>query len=122
MSAAQGREYRCVSLAELARLGMAEALPYRPASAVEVPRLAFGAAGLARPDVRETPTQGAGGATVRRSTLEAAGWGLGEAVTPNALDVAIHRLKRKLVAINSDLQILNARGYGYALRPTSLET
>lgn len=63
-----------------------------------------------------------GGATVRRSTLEAAGWGLGEAVTPNALDVAIHRIKRKLVAINSDLQIINARGYGYALRPTSLET
>jgi DNA-binding response OmpR family regulator len=64
----------------------------------------------------------AGGATVRRSTLEAAGWGLGEAVTPNALDVAIHRLKRKLVAINSALQIVNARGYGYALRPFSLAT
>jgi DNA-binding response OmpR family regulator len=64
----------------------------------------------------------AGGATVRRSTLEAAAWGLGEAVTPNALDVAIHRLKRKLVAINSALQIVNARGYGYALRPLSLGT
>jgi len=33
----------------------------------------------------------AGGATVRRSALEAAAWGLGEAVTPNALDVALHR-------------------------------
>ena len=64
----------------------------------------------------------AGGLTVRRATLEAAAWGLGEAVTPNALDVAIHRLKRKLVAINSSLQIVNARGYGYALRPLSLAT
>jgi len=56
------------------------------------------------------------GTTVRRSALEAAAWGLSEAVTPNALDVAMHRLKRKLVAINSALQIINARGYGYALR------
>ncbi len=58
----------------------------------------------------------AGGGTVRRSALEVAAWGLGGAVTPNALDVAMHRLKRKLVAINSTLQIVNARGYGYALR------
>jgi DNA-binding response OmpR family regulator len=64
----------------------------------------------------------AGGATVRRSALEAAAWGLGEAVTPNALDVALHRLKRKLLAINSTLQIVNARGYGYALRPLSQAT
>jgi DNA-binding response OmpR family regulator len=63
-----------------------------------------------------------GGATVRRSTLEAAAWGLGEAVTPNALDVAIHRLKRKLVAINSTLQIVNARGHGYALRALPMAT
>jgi DNA-binding response OmpR family regulator len=63
-----------------------------------------------------------GGATVRRSALEAAAWGLGEAVTPNALDVALHRLKRKLLAINSTLQIVNARGYGYALRPLSPNT
>lgn len=64
----------------------------------------------------------AGGATVRRTALEAAAWGLGEAVTPNALDVALHRLKRKLLAINSTLQIVNARGYGYALRPLSQAT
>jgi DNA-binding response OmpR family regulator len=64
----------------------------------------------------------ADGATVRRSALEVAGWGLSEAVTPNALDVAMHRLKRKLVAINSALQIVNARGYGYALRLLPLAT
>jgi DNA-binding response OmpR family regulator len=64
----------------------------------------------------------ADGTTVRRSALEVAAWGLSDAVTPNALDVAMHRLKRKLVAINSALQIVNARGYGYALRFLPLAT
>ena len=64
----------------------------------------------------------ADGTTVRRSALEMAAWGLSEAVTPNALDVAMHRLKRKLTAINSALQIVNARGYGYALRFLPLAT
>jgi DNA-binding response OmpR family regulator len=58
----------------------------------------------------------ANGATVRRTDLEAAAWGLTEAVTPNALDVAVHRLKRKLQALDSALQLVNVRGYGYALR------
>jgi len=57
----------------------------------------------------------ANGDTVRRTALEAAAWGLSDAVTPNALDVAVHRLKRKLQAIDSIVQIVNARGYGYAL-------
>ena len=56
------------------------------------------------------------GRTVRRAALEAAAWGLSEAVTPNALDVALHRLRRKLAAIGSTLQIANARGHGYGLR------
>jgi DNA-binding response OmpR family regulator len=60
----------------------------------------------------------ANGDTVRRTALEAAAWGLGDAVTPNALDVALHRLKRKLQAIGSVLQIVNSRGYGYALSET----
>jgi DNA-binding response OmpR family regulator len=64
----------------------------------------------------------ADGNTVRRSALEVAAWGLSEAVTPNALDVAMHRLKRKLAAISSALQIVNARGYGYALRFLPLAT
>lgn len=55
-------------------------------------------------------------ATVRRSALEAAAWGLNEAVTPNALDVALHRLRRKLSAIGSRQRIVNLRGIGYALR------
>jgi len=53
---------------------------------------------------------------VRRSTLEAAAWGLSEAVTPNALDVALHRIRRKLLAIGSHQRIVNIRGLGYALR------
>lgn len=54
--------------------------------------------------------------TVRRSVLEAAAWGLSEAVTPNALDVALHRIRRKLIAIGSSQRIINVRGLGYALR------
>lgn len=55
------------------------------------------------------------GKTVRRSALEAAAWGLSEAVTPNAMDVAMHRIRKKLHAIGSDVQIVNLRGLGYAL-------
>jgi DNA-binding response OmpR family regulator len=56
------------------------------------------------------------GETTRRSALEAAAWGLSEAVTPNALDVALHRLRRKLLAIGSCQRIVNVRSLGYALR------
>ncbi|MEP6502698.1 MAG: response regulator transcription factor [Betaproteobacteria bacterium] len=58
----------------------------------------------------------AAGLTVRRPTLEAAAWGLSEAVTPNALDVALHRLRKKLAAIGSTLELANVRGHGYSLR------
>ncbi len=57
----------------------------------------------------------AAGKTVRRTTLEAAAWGLADAVTPNAMDVALHRLRRKLSAVDAPLQIINIRGLGYAL-------
>lgn len=53
---------------------------------------------------------------VRRTALEAAAWGLSEAVTPNALDVALHRIRRKLLIIGSGQVIINVRGHGYALR------
>ncbi|WP_421684523.1 response regulator transcription factor [Stutzerimonas urumqiensis] len=53
---------------------------------------------------------------VRRGALEAAAWGLSEAVTPNALDVALHRIRRKLLSIDSRHIIVNVRGHGYALR------
>ncbi len=57
----------------------------------------------------------AGGAIVSRRKLEQAGWGLGESVTPNALDVALHRLRRKLEQIGSQVTIQNVRSQGYAL-------
>src|SRR5690606_4088287 len=58
----------------------------------------------------------AGGRTVRRQVLEQAAWGVGKAVTPNALDVALHRLRRKLAAIGAVPVLVNHRGQGYALR------
>ncbi|WLI77071.1 response regulator transcription factor [Kosakonia sp. H02] len=60
------------------------------------------------------------GSVVRRSQMEAAGWGLSDAVTPNALDVALHRLRRKLSSIGSQMQIINLRGLGYAIREDEL--
>lgn len=57
----------------------------------------------------------AGGEPVRRNALEAAAWGLQEAVTAGALDVALHRLRRKLEAVSSRVEIRNQRGIGYAL-------
>lgn len=58
----------------------------------------------------------AAGQVVRRSALEAAAWGVGDAVTPNALDVALHRLRRKLAAVDSLLSVVNVRNLGFALR------
>lgn len=61
-----------------------------------------------------------GGDTVPRSKLESAAWGLSDAVTPNALAVALHRIRRKLGAIGSRQKIINVRGLGYALRESDL--
>jgi two-component system response regulator QseB len=58
----------------------------------------------------------AGGKPVRRTALEMAAWGLGDAVTPNALDVALHRLRRKMLAIDACIEIANVRGVGFALQ------
>ena len=55
------------------------------------------------------------GQIVRRSLLESAAWGL-HAVTPNAMDVVVFRLRKKLGAIGAHLQVINIRGHGYALR------
>ncbi|HEY1397161.1 response regulator transcription factor [Roseateles sp.] len=61
------------------------------------------------------------GRTVRRAALEAAAWGLSEAVTPNALDVALHRLRKKLNSLGSALRIVNLRNHGYALQDAVAE-
>jgi DNA-binding response OmpR family regulator len=58
----------------------------------------------------------AAGQPVRRRTLESAAWGVGEAVTPNALDVAVHRLRRKLATLRAGVSLINIRNHGFALR------
>ncbi|QUX93816.1 DNA-binding response regulator [Marinomonas sp. A3A] len=55
------------------------------------------------------------GTTVNRNKLEQGAWGLTQAVTPNALDVALHRIRRKLFNVGSQLIISNVRGLGYAM-------
>jgi DNA-binding response OmpR family regulator len=59
----------------------------------------------------------AAGGLATRSELESAAWGLSAAVTPNALDVALHRLRRKLSSLGCSMQLANVRGQGYALIP-----
>lgn len=56
------------------------------------------------------------GRTVRHAALEHAAWGLSEGVTPNALDVSLHRLRKKLQSIGARVALTNVRGAGYALR------
>lgn len=57
------------------------------------------------------------GQVVRRAALEAAAWGLIEPVTPNALDVAVHRLRKKLELLGSTVRLMNTKGVGYSLEP-----
>ncbi|MEX3842811.1 MULTISPECIES: response regulator transcription factor [unclassified Paraburkholderia] len=61
----------------------------------------------------------AAGRTVRHSALEHAAWGLGDAVTPNALEVTVHRLRKKLASINARTRLVNHRGAGFALEKIS---
>ena len=64
----------------------------------------------------------AAGGTVRHAALEHAAWGLGDAVTPNALEVTVHRLRKKLAAIGTTTRLANTRGAGFALQPASGQT
>ena len=61
----------------------------------------------------------AAGQTVRHAALEHAAWGLGEAVTPNALEVTVHRLRKKLLAVGATTRLANIRGAGFVLQPGS---
>jgi DNA-binding response OmpR family regulator len=64
----------------------------------------------------------AAGQTVRHSALEHAAWGLGEAVTPNALEVTVHRLRKKLIAVGAVTRLANIRGAGFVLQAASGST
>lgn len=57
----------------------------------------------------------AAGRIVRHAALEHAAWGLGEAVTPNALEVTVHRLRKKLSVLDARVRLTNLRGVGFAL-------
>lgn len=59
------------------------------------------------------------GGLVDRRRLDRVAWGVAEAVTPNALDVVIHRLRRSLRALRSGCAIENLRGKGYRLHRAS---
>lgn len=59
----------------------------------------------------------AAGETVRRSAMERNAWSIDEPVTPNALDVSLHRLRKKLIQIDCPVQIETIRGHGHAIRP-----
>jgi DNA-binding response OmpR family regulator len=62
------------------------------------------------------------GRVVRRGALEAAAWGLTEPVTPNALDVALHRLRRKMDVLGTPVRLVNAKGVGYRLEGPADDT
>jgi DNA-binding response OmpR family regulator len=43
---------------------------------------------------------------------------LTEPVTSNALDVAVHRLRRKLDVLGSTVRLVNTKGVGFSLEPS----
>ncbi len=56
------------------------------------------------------------GGTVARERLADAAFGPFAAVTPNSLEVAVHRLRRRLHAAGTTATLVNLRGIGYALK------
>ncbi|RLM24474.1 two-component system response regulator [Brenneria alni] len=56
------------------------------------------------------------GKVVAHTALEHAAWGLSEPVTPNALEVTVHRLRKKMKSLNDQTHIVNIRGIGFALQ------
>ncbi|MDE2182221.1 MAG: response regulator transcription factor [Alphaproteobacteria bacterium] len=57
------------------------------------------------------------GQVVARAQLENGLYSLGQEVTPNALEAAISRLRRRLAAAGADVVLHTAHGIGYALMP-----
>jgi DNA-binding response OmpR family regulator len=53
---------------------------------------------------------------VHRSALHAAAWGMSDAPSPDALDMALDRLRAALLAVGSALRIVHIHGDGHALR------
>jgi DNA-binding response OmpR family regulator len=57
------------------------------------------------------------GQVVPRTNLENGLYSMGEEVSPNALEAAVSRLRRRLAAAGSDVALHTAHGIGYALMP-----
>lgn len=55
------------------------------------------------------------GHRVSRRRLDEYVYGLNQAVTPNALEVLIHRLRKRLKATDASITIKAERGFGYSL-------
>jgi len=60
------------------------------------------------------------GRFVHRSALQAAAWGVSNAPAPNALDLALGRLRIELLTLGSGLQIVDITDQGHALRDDQL--
>ncbi|GGB62007.1 response regulator transcription factor [Blastomonas aquatica] len=56
------------------------------------------------------------GKVVRKSKIETCFFGLGEDFSSNAVEVSIHRLRRRLEVANAGVEIVTMRGLGYLLR------
>lgn len=58
-----------------------------------------------------------GGHVVARSALENSLYAMDAAVTPNAIEAVVSRLRRRLAAADADITIRTVHGVGYALLP-----
>lgn len=58
------------------------------------------------------------GRVVTRSAIDASLYALGAEVTPNAVEVAISRLRRRLAGAGANVEIHTAHGIGYVFMPS----
>lgn len=59
------------------------------------------------------------GRVVRKARIEASFFGMDEEFSSNAVEVSIHRLRRRLETENAGVEIVTMRGIGYLLRATA---
>lgn len=62
------------------------------------------------------------GHVVTKRALEDALYALSAEVTPNALEAAVSRLRRRLAAVQTAVTLHTVHGIGYMLTPTQNET
>lgn len=53
---------------------------------------------------------------VRKSRIESVFFGLGDEFSSNAAEVSVHRLRKRLTALDAGAEIVTVRGLGYLLR------